>query len=287
MDGQGEHNTAPGPTRGTTKQASSILRNDDQICFANRNDILFGRGRGYHNHPGNMRMRQVIDRYRESYHTTNRGDKHAIVRIVYNKLIEGGARFLKRNEDEDSWMEVGVDLAMGKVGHSLRCKKGRAKQLSEAIKNTRSIDVGDSSSDNRLQSSFADSRRRSMVEAANMSLVCGAPANTNVENSVLGNNANVPFIHHALACNTPVEQFNRQLRTFANPAMNGLVRRSYFDLGVPQISYAGAMLQAQQRAASLSIPPLSAGVDGPRSIELYRAMLRDQLLRDSLFPSQR
>lgn len=86
-------------------------------------DVVFGRGKGYQNHPGNKRMRSIIDRYKIKYHTLKRAEKKHLVEKVYNEIIEGGVRFVKKVSDEDSWILVDEPIAMQKVSHTLRCRK--------------------------------------------------------------------------------------------------------------------------------------------------------------------
>jgi hypothetical protein len=52
-----------------------------------------------------------------------------MVENVYTEIIEGGARFLKRLDDEDVWIKVDVPVALQKVSHTLRCRKNLEKHL--------------------------------------------------------------------------------------------------------------------------------------------------------------
>jgi hypothetical protein len=82
------------------------------------NDILFGRGKPFQNHPGNRKMLQLIDRYKQQYSESPRDRKRPIVEEIIGLLSQDGGRFLKRyNEDVNStwWVEVSNQIAFDKV----------------------------------------------------------------------------------------------------------------------------------------------------------------------------
>jgi hypothetical protein len=110
----------------------AIDPNAERVKKLNKYDIVFGRGRGYQNHPGNLRMREIIDKYKTQYHSLKRQEKREMVEGVYNEIVEDGARFLKKLEDEDTWVKVDVPVALQKVSHTLRCRKNVEKPLAES-----------------------------------------------------------------------------------------------------------------------------------------------------------
>ncbi|KAL3938861.1 MAG: hypothetical protein SGBAC_006316 [Bacillariaceae sp.] len=89
-----------------------------------KKDILFGRGKGFQNHPGNQRMREIVEQYKIKYHTLRRTEKQDLIEAVYLELTEDGARFLKKLDKEDVWVNVDRPVALQKVSHTLRCRKG-------------------------------------------------------------------------------------------------------------------------------------------------------------------
>jgi hypothetical protein len=97
--------------------------NAERVDKIGSNDVIFGRGKGYQNHPGNVRMRDIIEKYKIQYHSLNRKKKRELLQAVYNEIIEDGARFLKKLDGEDAWVKVDADLALQKVSHTLRCRK--------------------------------------------------------------------------------------------------------------------------------------------------------------------
>ncbi|CAJ1954507.1 unnamed protein product [Cylindrotheca closterium] len=96
----------------------------ERVSRINKTDILFGRGKGFQNHPGNQRMREIVEKYKIKYHTLRRTEKQDLIEAVYQELTEGGARFLKKLEKEETWVNVDRPVALQKVSHTLRCRKG-------------------------------------------------------------------------------------------------------------------------------------------------------------------
>jgi hypothetical protein len=101
----------------------AIDPNAERVKTLNKNDVIFGRGRGFQNHPGNLRMRTIIEKYKNEYHSLRRQGKRDMVEKVYKEIIENGARFLKKIDGADEWINVDVPIALQKVSHTLRCRK--------------------------------------------------------------------------------------------------------------------------------------------------------------------
>eukprot|EP00980_Cylindrotheca_fusiformis_P011649 scaffold2751_cov131-Cylindrotheca_fusiformis.AAC.16 len=101
----------------------AIAPDAERVLKISKRDILFGRGKGFQNHPGNQRMRKVIEKYKTQYHALRRSDKQKLIDAVFEELIEGGARFLKKLDDEEVWVMVDRPVALQKVSHTLRCRK--------------------------------------------------------------------------------------------------------------------------------------------------------------------
>lgn len=94
------------------------------------NDVLFGRGKRFQNHPGNLRMRKIIRKYKKIY-MAQKGQhkKRLVVENAYNEIISGGARFVKQSEDNKTeWVEVMMHEALEKVAHTIRYKPRNAKE---------------------------------------------------------------------------------------------------------------------------------------------------------------
>jgi len=101
----------------------AIDPNAERVDKLRKMDVIFGRGKGLQKHPGNKRMRSIIDRYKVQYHASKRAEKKDLVVTVYNEITEGGVRFLKKIDGENAWILVDEPVAMEKVSHTLRCRK--------------------------------------------------------------------------------------------------------------------------------------------------------------------
>merc|ERR1711935_1002192 len=85
-------------------------------------DILLGRGKPFQNHVGNQQMLNLVDKYRQRYHQTERKEKHDIIEKVMGIISGSGGRFLRRVDYENCWVEVSHTIAYRKVGHAFRSK---------------------------------------------------------------------------------------------------------------------------------------------------------------------
>ncbi|CAJ1969188.1 unnamed protein product [Cylindrotheca closterium] len=107
----------------TQQRKASIRRSPNLSSVAEANNVLFGRGKRFTYHPGNQRMRRILDKYRSQYFGASCAEKRKLIKKAYGEIIEGGVKFLKPAGREDEWVEVDVELAIQKVGHSLRCRR--------------------------------------------------------------------------------------------------------------------------------------------------------------------
>mmetsp|Transcript_26857 Transcript_26857/g.65270 ORF Transcript_26857/g.65270 Transcript_26857/m.65270 type:complete len:330 (-) Transcript_26857:214-1203(-) len=101
----------------------AISHNAQRVYDVRSADIIFGRGKGYQDHPGNKRMRAIIRQYKEEYNTIHRSRKRDLVEAVYSEITQGGARFLHKSSEEDVFVVVDIPIALQKVRNTLRCKK--------------------------------------------------------------------------------------------------------------------------------------------------------------------
>lgn len=69
-------------------------------------------------------MREIVEKYKIKYHTLRRTEKQDLIEAVYLELTEDGARFLKKLDKDDVWVNVDRPVALQKVSHTLRCRKG-------------------------------------------------------------------------------------------------------------------------------------------------------------------
>jgi hypothetical protein len=84
-------------------------------------DICCGRGKRNWNHKGNVYFRNLIQANVDRYITgKTKTDKTAIVLAVVDQVRLGGSYFVKQNDDNGRWYDIGDAQAREKVGHSLR-----------------------------------------------------------------------------------------------------------------------------------------------------------------------
>jgi hypothetical protein len=110
----------------------AIDPNAERVYKLHKSDVVFGRGRGFQDHPGNQRMRDMIEKYKTQYHSLKREGKRKLVESVYKEIKDGGGRFLKKlngEYEEDIWVVVDRPIAFQKVSHTMRCRKSIIKQL--------------------------------------------------------------------------------------------------------------------------------------------------------------
>lgn len=87
-------------------------------------DVLCGRDRLSHSHPGNKRFRVIIEMNREAYQNApNRETKTNLTIQIVEMIRQCDGRFLKQNETTKEWEDVGDNYAREKVSHALRSAK--------------------------------------------------------------------------------------------------------------------------------------------------------------------
>jgi hypothetical protein len=94
------------------------------VQYPNVNDVLSGRGGRINAHPGNLRFRQFVNHFKETYidEETKKVEKAyictQIVHLVRAQHPPG--RFLKRDDKHGYWFEIGDVKARKKTGQALR-----------------------------------------------------------------------------------------------------------------------------------------------------------------------
>jgi hypothetical protein len=90
-------------------------------------DVLCGRDKYSHIHPGNSRYRRIIEGHRAAYQSApSRDHKTQITIRIVNMVCGYGGRFLKL--EGSSWVDVGENYAREKVSHALRSAKDPLRQ---------------------------------------------------------------------------------------------------------------------------------------------------------------
>jgi hypothetical protein len=122
--------------RHNSEQRSRSLENTEtmtRITNPSSRDVLFGRGKPFQSHPGNVYLHKIVNMHKDRYLKSRRYDKLAIAEEIVSEIKEGSngtpGRFLKRAEGEDHWVEVSSEVAREKVSHALR---GKPRKLPSA-----------------------------------------------------------------------------------------------------------------------------------------------------------
>ncbi|CAJ1968359.1 unnamed protein product [Cylindrotheca closterium] len=81
-------------------------------------DVILGRGLKKNNHPGNIRLRAMVEELSDVYKSSSKKEKTEITQRIVASIQTIG-RFLKES-DMIGWMEVPDDVARIKVSHAFR-----------------------------------------------------------------------------------------------------------------------------------------------------------------------
>ena len=96
------------------------------MVILGKHDVLLGRKKRSHGHPGNRLFRELIQAFRQEYQESRvRRNKNAIVIRILETISSRGGKFLKYNEEDDNrgWYEVCEQDSYAKVSHALRSAK--------------------------------------------------------------------------------------------------------------------------------------------------------------------
>jgi len=86
-------------------------------------DVILGRGKNPMNSPGNVRLKNIVNKNKERYqHDLNKVEKTKLSRDIVRQVKRRGGRFLLQNPSTDVYEEVTDTVAREKVSHLLRAK---------------------------------------------------------------------------------------------------------------------------------------------------------------------
>lgn len=110
---------------GTNCMSPAMKNTNSSDIFPKDEDVLFGRGGRTNNHPGNKRLRQIINNYRDTYYRAKKLDKPKLSKLIVKALRSAipPSRFLRMNEETKLWEDVGDKRAAEKVSQRLREKE--------------------------------------------------------------------------------------------------------------------------------------------------------------------
>jgi len=90
-------------------------------------DVLFGRGK-VKEHPGNVRLHQLIEKRRSRYEVAEKWEKTVIAEEIVAIIKECSGRFLRPTVNGDGWVEVDKEIAREKVSHTFRSRRPKLQK---------------------------------------------------------------------------------------------------------------------------------------------------------------
>jgi len=110
-------------------------------------DVRLGQSRSYSVCKGNIRLREEISKYYETYHSTSKEEKFQVTKEIVNTVIRSGGRFLKKKSSGSpnsatSWVVAGHQEAREKVSITFRnITKSNKRNAEEFLRSEISFDV--------------------------------------------------------------------------------------------------------------------------------------------------
>lgn len=103
------------------------------IGVPSSSDVLFGRGKTYQFHPGNLKFNEDLEKHVDRYFAAKRQDKMDVAGDIVLTMKRDGTRFLRQDEN-GLWLEVDNATAADKVSHGFRNRKAMKKAETEKKK---------------------------------------------------------------------------------------------------------------------------------------------------------
>jgi hypothetical protein len=103
------------------KKQERAIRLEERIVVPAHADVLFGRGKPFREHIGNMRLFNMLDTHRERYESANLKEKTKVIIEMVRGIQSENGRFL-RQEEGCVWVVVNDKLAREKVSHGFRTR---------------------------------------------------------------------------------------------------------------------------------------------------------------------
>jgi hypothetical protein len=108
-------------------------------------DVLMGRGKSNHQHPGNQRFVSIVQSYVPPYQIAmTKVEKSNVIRETVRTITEEGARFLRFDTEQSCWHEASYFTAMAKTGQALRYIALQIDKLSSAEDDMDKLSMEDS-----------------------------------------------------------------------------------------------------------------------------------------------
>jgi hypothetical protein len=93
---------------------------DDESGLPRDIDILFGRGQPLRDHPGNVRMREIIQKCTPNYRKANKTQRTKVIKDTIQDILSNGARFLVPEKGVDHPRSATPAEIQRKMSHGFR-----------------------------------------------------------------------------------------------------------------------------------------------------------------------
>jgi len=126
-----------GTVKTTTTTTTTMTTQFPGVICPKNEDVLLGKGTVISRHPGNVRMRQILESFSNQYDSSERRkDKTSLTWEIWTEITKSGARFLKEDPQRGWWVEVDEATARRKIVVGMRDLKTR--QQSSKMQTSRS-----------------------------------------------------------------------------------------------------------------------------------------------------
>ena len=123
------------------------------------NDVLFGRGRNVQDHPGNLRLHQLIEENRSRYENAPKWEKTVIASEIVAIIKEENGRFLKAisGSGNKKFTVQNSEAARDKVSHTFRSRRTAENNLQTSSSSTSTVSMHPTATNNCDFASFMQS----------------------------------------------------------------------------------------------------------------------------------
>jgi hypothetical protein len=106
---------------------------NQRLCSNSLPDVP-GRGKGIQAHPGNKRLRELVEANLERYEQASRLEKTLLAETIVRNIKDTSGRFLKLDSGRaGGWTEVNDEVARDKIAHAFRTQRKSLTQRQSPI----------------------------------------------------------------------------------------------------------------------------------------------------------
>lgn len=90
------------------------------VEYITTHDVVFGRGRGYEKHPGNVRFHEILESYMDQYMAAKTRAQKVAISVSIISSVSMSGRFLRYDSTPQGWVPAHGDSVCNKVSQALR-----------------------------------------------------------------------------------------------------------------------------------------------------------------------